>query len=75
LEKIKGGSSAGRVQSVSVRLIVDEREIQNFKAAKYILWWQSLLTKLESHLKPNCLKISIPKKEAEDFLNKNRFYI
>jgi hypothetical protein len=53
----------------------DEREIQNFKAAKYILWWQSLLTKLESHLKPNCLKISIPKKEAEDFLNKNRFYI
>ena len=31
--KIKGGLSAGRVQSVSVRLIVErEREIQDFKA-------------------------------------------
>ena len=31
--KIKGGLSAGRVQSVSVRLIVErEREIQNFKS-------------------------------------------
>jgi DNA topoisomerase-1 len=32
-EKIKGGLSAGRVQSVSVRLIVErERDIQNFNA-------------------------------------------
>ncbi len=31
MEKIKGGLSAGRVQSVSVRLIVEkEREIENF---------------------------------------------
>jgi DNA topoisomerase-1 len=31
--KIKGGLSAGRVQSVSVRLIVErERDIQNFNA-------------------------------------------
>jgi DNA topoisomerase-1 len=65
--KIKGGLSAGRVQSVSVRLIVErEREIQNLKLLQHILWWQSLLTKLESHSKPNCLKISILKKE-EDF--------
>jgi DNA topoisomerase IA len=50
-------TSAGRVQSVSVRLIVErEREIQNLKLLQHILWWQSLLTKLESHLKPNCLK-------------------
>jgi DNA topoisomerase IA len=42
------------VQSVSVRLIVErEREIQNLKLLQHILWWQSLLTKLESHLKPN----------------------
>jgi DNA topoisomerase-1 len=33
MEKIKGGLSAGRVQSVSVRLIVErERDIQNFNA-------------------------------------------
>jgi hypothetical protein len=43
-----------------------EREIQNLKLLQHILWWQSLLTKLESHLKPK-LPISIPKKEAEDF--------
>jgi DNA topoisomerase-1 len=71
LRKIKGGLSAGRVQSVSVRLIVErEREIQNLKLLQHILWWQSLLTKLESHSKPNCLKISIQKKK-KIFLNKN----
>jgi DNA topoisomerase-1 len=31
MEKIKGGLSAGRVQSVSVRLM-SERDIQNFNA-------------------------------------------
>jgi DNA topoisomerase-1 len=36
LEKNQRRTSAGRVQSVSVRLIVErEREIQNFKAATY----------------------------------------
>jgi DNA topoisomerase IA len=54
--KIKGGLSAGRVQSVSVRLIVErEREFRTLKLLQHILWWQSLLTKLESHSK-NCLK-------------------
>jgi len=36
LEKIVKGLSAGRVQSVAVRLIVDkEREIKNFKPEEY----------------------------------------
>lgn len=70
--KIKGGLSAGRVQSVSVRLIVErEREIQDFKAvASY-----SVVAEFSNESK-KVFKAKLPKnfntrKEAEDFLNKN----
>jgi DNA topoisomerase-1 len=57
MEKNKRWSSAGRVQSVSVRLVVErERDIQNFNASASYSVVAELLTKLESHLKQNCLK-------------------
>ncbi|MFD2891734.1 type I DNA topoisomerase [Flavobacterium chuncheonense] len=71
-KKVKGGLSAGRVQSVSVRLIVErERDIQNFKAeASY-----SVVAEFTNE-KGKAFKAKLPKnfstqKEAEDFLNKN----
>lgn len=45
-KKIYSGLSAGRVQSVAVRLVVDrEREIENFKPEEY---W-GIIAKLKSH--------------------------
>ena len=71
-KKVKGGLSAGRVQSVSVRLIVErERDIQNFNAeASY-----SVVAEFTNE-KGKAFKAKLPKnfstkKEAEDFLNKN----
>ena len=71
-KKVKGGLSAGRVQSVSVRLIVErERDIQNFKAeASY-----SVVAEFTNE-KGKAFKAKLPKnfstkQEAEDFLNKN----
>jgi DNA topoisomerase IA len=52
MEKIKGGLSAGRVQSVSVRLIV-ERDIQNFNAIASYSIVPSLPMKQENHLRQN----------------------
>lgn len=52
-KKIRYGLSAGRVQSVAVRLVVDrEREIQAFKADEY---WSitGLFEKEDKHLKVN----------------------
>jgi DNA topoisomerase-1 len=70
--KVKGGLSAGRVQSVSVRLIVErEREIQNFKpVASYSV------TAEFTNEAGKTVKAKLPKnfntiKEAEDFLQKN----
>ncbi len=70
--KVKGGLSAGRVQSVSVRLIVErERDIQEFEAkASY---------RVDAEFKTedgNSFKAKLPKnfnseKEALDFLNAN----
>ncbi|WP_370391645.1 type I DNA topoisomerase [uncultured Winogradskyella sp.] len=70
--KVKGGLSAGRVQSVSVRLIVErEREIQDFKPeASY---------RVDAEFKTsegNTFKAKLPKnfgskEEAESFLNRN----
>jgi DNA topoisomerase-1 len=70
--KVKGGLSAGRVQSVSVRLIVErEREIQDFKPeASY---------RVDAEFKTsegNTFRAKLPKnfgskEEAESFLNRN----
>ena len=70
--KIKGGLSAGRVQSVSVRLIVErEREIQNFKAAATYSIVAEFTNEAGKSFKAKLPKNFNTKKEAEDFLNKN----
>jgi DNA topoisomerase I len=70
--KIKGGLSAGRVQSVSVRLIVErEREIQNFKAIATYSIAAEFVNEAGKAFKAKLPKNFNTKKEAEDFLNKN----
>ncbi len=70
--KIKGGLSAGRVQSVSVRLIVErEREIINFKAVATYSVQAEFVTQAGKSVKAKLPKNFNTKKEAEDFLNKN----
>ncbi|WP_432671962.1 type I DNA topoisomerase [Flavobacterium sp. SM2513] len=70
--KIKGGLSAGRVQSVSVRLIVErEREIQNFSAVASYSIVAEFANESGKTFKAKLPKNFSTKKEAEDFLNKN----
>ncbi|WP_310554979.1 type I DNA topoisomerase [Flavobacterium sp.] len=70
--KIKGGLSAGRVQSVSVRLIVErEREIINFKAVASYSVQAEFVNESGKAFKAKLPKNFNTKKEAEDFLNKN----
>lgn len=70
--KVKGGLSAGRVQSVSVRLIVErEREIQNFKAIASYSVVAEFSNEAGKTFKAKLPKNFNTKKEAEDFLNKN----
>ena len=70
--KIKGGLSAGRVQSVSVRLIVErEREIINFKAVATYSVQAEFVNESGKAFKAKLPKNFNTKKEAEDFLNKN----
>jgi DNA topoisomerase-1 len=70
--KIKGGLSAGRVQSVSVRLIVErEREIQNFKAIASYSIVAEFTNEAGKAFKAKLPKNFNTKKEAEDFLTKN----
>jgi DNA topoisomerase-1 len=70
--KIKGGLSAGRVQSVSVRLIVErEREIQNFKATPSYSVVAEFTNEAGRTFKAKLPKNFNTKKEAEGFLNKN----
>ncbi|HPW98802.1 MAG TPA: type I DNA topoisomerase [Flavobacterium sp.] len=71
-KKVKGGLSAGRVQSVSVRLIVErEKEIQDFKpVASYSV--SAEFTNADGKIvKAKLPKNFATKKEAEDFLNKS----
>ncbi len=70
--KVKGGLSAGRVQSVSVRLIVErEREIQDFKAEASFRIDAEFTTEEGKTFKAKLPKNFDTKKEAEDFLKKN----
>lgn len=70
--KVKGGLSAGRVQSVSVRLIVErEREILNFKAEGSYRVDAEFTTTDGSAFKAKLLKNFDTKEEAEAFLKKN----
>ncbi|KAF2515264.1 type I DNA topoisomerase [Flavobacterium foetidum] len=70
--KIKGGLSAGRVQSVSVRLIVErEREIQSFDAVATYSIVAEFVNEAGKAFKAKLPKNFNTKKEAEDFLNQN----
>lgn len=71
-KKVKGGLSAGRVQSVSVRLIVErEREIQEFKAVASYSVTAEFTNEAGKVVKAKLPKNFATKNEAEDFLNKN----
>ena len=71
-KKVKGGLSAGRVQSVSVRLIVErEREIQDFKPVASYSVTAEFTNEAGKLVKAKLPKNFATKKEAEDFLNKN----
>ncbi|MGL2963113.1 type I DNA topoisomerase [Flavobacterium sp. RSB2_4_14] len=71
-KKVKGGLSAGRVQSVSVRLIVErEREIQDFKSVASYSVTAEFTNEAGKVVKAKLPKNFATKKEAEDFLNKN----
>ncbi len=70
--KIKGGLSAGRVQSVSVRLIVErEREIINFKTVATYSVQAEFVNEAGKAFKAKLPKNFNTKKEAEIFLNQN----
>ncbi len=70
--KVKGGLSAGRVQSVSVRLIVErEREIQHFKTTASYSVTAEFTNESGKTFKAKLPKNFNTKNEAEDFLNKN----
>ena len=67
--KVKGGLSAGRVQSVAVRLIVEkERTIQNFKAHTHYKVVAQFSNSKGRNFKATIPKNFDSKNEAEDFL-------
>jgi DNA topoisomerase-1 len=71
-KKVKSGLSAGRVQSVSVRLIVErEREIQNFKAEGSYSITADFSNEAGKHFKAKLPKNFATKQQAQEFLNKN----
>jgi DNA topoisomerase I len=71
-KKVKGGLSAGRVQSVSVRLIVErEREIQAFKTLASYSVSAEFTNEAGKTVKAKLPKNFSTQKEAEDFLKKS----
>jgi DNA topoisomerase-1 len=70
--KVKGGLSAGRVQSVSVRLIVErEREIQNFTAEASYRIDAEFSNEAGQTFKAKLPRNFATKAEAQKFLEKN----
>ncbi len=70
--KIKSGLSAGRVQSVSVRLIVEkEREIKGFNSESSYRVDAEFITKNGKNLKAKLEKTFNNKESAQSFLKKN----
>lgn len=70
--KVKGGLSAGRVQSVSVRLIVErEREIQAFTPEDFFRVDAEFANAAGKTLKAKLPKNLESKKEAQEFLKAN----
>jgi DNA topoisomerase-1 len=70
--KVKGGLSAGRVQSVAVRLIVErEREIQNFTPVATYSVSAEFTNEAGKTVKARLPKNFSTKKESEEFLRKN----
>jgi len=68
-KKVKPGLSAGRVQSVSVRLIVErEKEIQNFKTTSSYKFVAVFSTQEDKQLKAVLTKDFATLEEAEKFL-------
>lgn len=70
--KVKGGLSAGRVQSVAVRLIVErEREIIEFSPEASYSVTAEFTNEAGKTVKAKLAKNFATKAEAQDFLNKN----
>ena len=71
-KKVKGGLSAGRVQSGAGRLIVErERDIQNFNAEASYNVTAEFANEQGKTFKAKLPKSFATKQEAQDFLNKN----
>jgi len=69
-KKVKGGLSAGRVQSVAVRLIVErEREIENFEPVPSYKVVGEFINKDGTSFKASLPKNYKTRKDAEGFLN------